>query len=116
MTKKAELILKKAILFEKLALKGNNRDFLKTLAQTVDPKDWNNEFQELVAYTRSSAEQIPPNLMGSNEANTVRQLIQKENPTIEDVGRAISYMKRLVPWMKGPNNLEATYAEVKADW
>lgn len=113
--KKAEVILKKAALFERLALYGNRKEFLKALAQ--DPTQWSAQFKQLLNYAKETIRQMDPALKSSNpnDAKMATLLIENAN-NIDDIGKAIPYMKKVIPWMQGPNNFEKVYAQVKGNW
>ena len=113
--KKAEVILKKAALFERLALYGNKKEFLKALAQ--HPAEWRQDFDKLLAYAKRAIRQITPDLESKhpNDAHMAVLLIQNAND-IEVIERAIPHMKKVIPWMQGPNDFEKAYAQVKRDW
>jgi len=115
MTKTAKLILKKAELFEKLALSGNRRDFLKALSQVQNPADFKEKYTELLQYANNAIRQIPANLRSTDDAKAAIIAIQNAQ-TIDDIGKAIPYMKKVVPWMRGPNDFETAYAKVRNDW
>jgi len=117
MMKKAELILKKAALFERLALNGDKRDFLKAIAQTT-ANDFNDNFQQLIRATKQALAMVPRELQSSQEAMYASVLLQGE-PDMDKVKTAIDSLTKIVPWMKSNptgNSLVQRYNTVRASW
>jgi hypothetical protein len=182
--KKAEIILKKAALFERLSLYGNRNNFLKALAQDIpplpkddnpklnfalkhlavyeellneekdpkyrkiyekelekynqmvemyggvslashnrnnflkalaqDPTQWTPQLKQLLDYAKQAINQMDPTLKSKyiNDAKMAAVLIENAS-NIDDIGNAIPYMKKVIPWMQGPNNFEKAYTQLK---
>jgi len=118
--KNADVILKKAALFEKLSLYGNRRDFLKAIA-TNDPIEWKEKFFiPFINMAKSALAQVPAdkkNTDAYSRASTILS-IDPDQSNMDDLKVAIDALVELVPWAaKDPNNsLLTAYQRVKSEW
>jgi hypothetical protein len=118
--KTADVILKKAALFEKLSLYGNRRDFLKAIA-TNDPVEWKEKyFLPFIEMAKSALAQVPAdkkNTDAYSRASTILS-IDPDQSNMDDLKVAIDALVELVPWAaKDPNNsLLTAYQRVRSEW
>ena len=118
--KTADVILKKAALFEKLSLYGNRKDFLKAIA-IADPVEWKEKyFLPFIDMAKSALTQVPAdkkNTEAYRRASTILS-VDPSQSNMDDLKIAVDALVELVPWAaKDPNNsLLTAYQRVKSEW